>query len=238
MNELLIEDPTNHIFYFQESDPIPHAPDRLVDDSIIATNKAIDRFEKQQAELCQNLDDSTIATNKAIDRLEKQQAELRQNLDDATLSLLAMIGKAEIKSEISSEDSDAKPSIAEEPDVEIVTEEIGLPDDECYSDTTHTLERIARAVADGNNIYEWQMHDAHNNTASVPSDTDLIWFKDSATKTTLQMAMKDGLYYLTQYDDHSTVETLPTGQCQYQVLSWKADGINDTWQADWVRAHG
>ena len=28
------------------------------------------------------------------------------------------------------------------------------------------------------------------------------------------------------------------GTTQYQVLSWKADGSTDTWQPDWLRAHG
>ena len=31
---------------------------------------------------------------------------------------------------------------------------------------------------------------------------------------------------------------LPTGTNRYEVPSWKADGTTDSWQADWVRAHG
>ena len=31
--------------------------------------------------------------------------------------------------------------------------------------------------------------------------------------------------------------TIPDGDYQYEVLSWKADGATDTWQADWVRFH-
>ena len=28
------------------------------------------------------------------------------------------------------------------------------------------------------------------------------------------------------------------GEYRYQVPSWNADGTNETWQPDWVRAHG
>ena len=39
-------------------------------------------------------------------------------------------------------------------------------------------------------------------------------------------------------DDTPSFFGLENGTYQYEVLSWKADGSTDSWQADWVRAHG